>query len=63
MEKKVYLIENSIQAGMALQLITERIPCFINPTDKIDDCGYMEVEIKCYADDIALVERFIADFV
>ena len=58
---KNYIIDGSRKSAKALAEIVRRIPCFLEQTPMND--GSIEVEIRCRAEDVAFVERMLAEFV
>ncbi len=62
MKTKVYLLDNTMAVTEALEEIKNRIPCWMYINVSKD--GYdISAEIKCRAEDVAFVERMLADVV
>jgi hypothetical protein len=61
MTKKCYYLENSAEAALAVNSIESNFPCFTT-IDILDD-GYIEFTISCRNEDVAIIERILANFV
>lgn len=60
-----YGIVNNLLAGMALQAIANRIPCFIHVENKDPENTqtFINIAIECREADLPFVERVLAPFV
>ena len=62
-----YTITNNLMAGLALQVIEERIPCFCNIYLSNTDFENLEdtitVTIQCREEDVNFVKEILAPFV
>ena len=63
MTTKEYIIDNCHAAFQACDRITQQIPCFIEYGDRTQPLHYVSVCITCRNEDLAFVERMIAEFV
>lgn len=61
MTKKVYYIENTAKLDIALVVIADLIPCFIDR--EYIEMNYSAVSIICRAEDLVTVETFLAPLV
>ena len=58
-----YFVEAAAELDFALNLITEKIPCFANWMPLEDDSDFVNVTITCRQEDAAFVEKLLAPFV
>lgn len=63
MTTKEYIVDNCHAAFKAFEEIAERIPCFVEYGDRTQPLPYVSVCITCRNEDLAFVERMIAEFV
>ena len=59
---KTYIVETSAELDLAVNIIKERIPCFIEWNFSEDD-ETAELTIKCRAEDVAFTQKMLACFV
>jgi hypothetical protein len=62
MKTKCYLLDNTLETTDALMVIKRKIPCWVT-VNVLDDGYELVAEIKCRAEDVAFVERTLAEFV
>ena len=55
--------EINADLDLAVNIIRERIPCFVSTMPAEEDDGFLYVEIKCRAEDARFVEETLAPFV
>lgn len=60
---KEYILDNCHASYLACEQMAERIPCFVEFGDRTASLPYVSVCITCRAEDLAFVERSIAEFV
>lgn len=58
-----YFIEAVDELDFALNLITEKIPCWADWYPLEDDGNHIVVTITCRQEDAAFIERLLAPFV
>ena len=58
-----YFIEAAAELDFALNLITEKIPCFADWYPMDDDGEHVVVTVTCRQEDAAFVEKLLAPFV
>ena len=63
MTTKEYIVDNCHAAFKAFEEIANRIPCFVEYDDRTQPLPYVSVCITCRNEDLAFVERMIAEFV
>ena len=61
MTKKVYYIENTAKLDIALVVLADLIPCFIDR--EYIEMNYSAVTIICRTEDLVTVENFLAPLV
>ena len=56
-----YIMAITAEADEAIRKLSHAIPCWVNifPIDE----DYTEIEIRCRAEDVAFVEKTLAEFV
>lgn len=59
---KTYIVETSAELDLALNIIKERIPCFIEWKFSEDDEA-AELTIKCRDEDVVFTQKMLACFV
>lgn len=57
------LVENMSDFDIAMNIIKERIPCFIEEKLFSDECNIWSLIIKCRESDVKFVETMLAPFV
>ena len=62
MTTKTYIVETSAELDLALNIIKEKIPCFIEWKFSEDD-ETAELTIKCHDEDVAFTQKMLACFV
>jgi hypothetical protein len=62
MTTKTYIVETSAELDLAVNLIKEKIPCFIDWKFSEDD-ETAELTIKCRDEDVAYTQKMLACFV
>lgn len=63
MTTKEYIVDNCHAAFITFEKIADRIPCFVEYGDRTQPLPYVSVCITCRNEDLAFVERMIAEFV
>lgn len=61
MVKKVYFMENSDRVNKAVDLLEAAIPCFVFRTPI--EMNWLEVKVQARVEDMATVERILAEVV
>ena len=61
MVKKVYFMENSDKANSAIDLLESAIPCFVFCTPI--EMNWLEVKVQARVEDLATVERILAEVI
>lgn len=61
MVKRVYFMENSDRANTAVDLLEAAIPCFVFRTPI--EMDWLEVKIQARVEDLATVERILAEVI
>lgn len=59
---KTYIVETSAELDLALNIIKEKTPCFIEWKFSEDD-ETAELTIKCRTEDVAYTQKMLACFV
>lgn len=59
---KTYIVETSAELELALNIIRDKIPCFIDWKFSEDD-ETAELTIKCREEDVAFTQKMLACFV
>ena len=59
---KTYIVETSAELELALNIIKEKIPCFIEWKFSEDD-ETAELTIQCRNEDVAFTQKMLACFV
>lgn len=54
--------EINADLDIAVNVIRERIPCFVSIMPAEEDEGFLYVEIKCRVEDVRFVEEMLAPF-
>lgn len=62
MTTKTYIVETSAELGLAMNIIKEKIPCFIGWKFSEDD-ETAELTIQCRDEDVAYTQKMLACFV
>lgn len=55
--------EINADLDLAINIISEKIPCFITTLPVEEDESFLYIEIKCCAEDTCFVEEMLAPFV
>lgn len=55
--------EINADLDLAINIISEKIPCFITTLPVEEDESFLYIEIKCRAEDVCFVEEMLAPFV
>lgn len=55
--------EINADLDLAVNVISERIPCFVSAMPAEEDESFLYIEIKCRAEDARFVEEMLAPFV
>lgn len=63
MKTVAYYLEPNADLSLALNILVEKIPCFLLPSPVEEDENFFYLEIKCRAEDVRLVEEMLAPFV
>ncbi len=61
MVEKIYFVENGANLDEAIETINSAIPCFI--TREYIEMDYSKITIQAREEDLAFVERCLADLV
>lgn len=61
MVKKVYFMENNDRVNKAVDLLESAIPCFVFRTPI--EMNWLEVKVQARVEDLATVERILAEVV
>ena len=59
---KTYIVETSAELDLVVNIIKERIPCFIS-WKFFEDGETAELSIKCRSEDVAFTQTMLACFV